>query len=201
MAAGYAPTTRPRPAEPVRAVQARRGAGGDRGLDRRRPARPGEWQGHARDRPHGVAVRAARARLPAQDPRRGREARSPPASRSGSSATSGGPRPTPPTSPTRSSSCSPRMRSAASTTSSTAASRPAPTGPRRPRAGSASRSRSRRCPAATWARASAPPRWGVLAPTPAPRRRAHAAVDGGDGRLRARSRADPRGAAAPAAPR
>ena len=34
---------------------------------------PGEWQGHARDRPHGVAVRAARARLPAQDPRRGRE--------------------------------------------------------------------------------------------------------------------------------
>ena len=34
--------------------------------------------------------------------------------------------------------------------------------------GSAIESRSRRCPASTWQRASTPPRWGVLAPTPLP---------------------------------
>ena len=52
----------------------------------------------------------------------------PPASPCASSATSGGHRPTRPTSPTRSSSCSRRTRSPGSTTSSTACSRRAPTG-------------------------------------------------------------------------
>ncbi len=71
----------------------------DRGV--RRAARR-----RARDRPDGVAVRGARARLPEPHPRCRRACRGPPASRSAPSATSGGPRPTPPTSPTRSSSCS-----------------------------------------------------------------------------------------------
>ena len=92
----------------------------------------------------------------------------PPASRCAPSATSGARRPTPPTSPTRSSSCSPRTRSAGSTTSSTGCSRRGRTGPA---------TSSRRAgidvevvnvPMSTWERPSRPPRWGVLAATPLP---------------------------------
>ena len=68
-AAGTRRPIRPAPAQPVRRLEARPASGCDRrlrGADERRPARP------PRDRPDGLAVRAARARLPAQDPRGGR---------------------------------------------------------------------------------------------------------------------------------
>ena len=88
----------------------------------------------ARDRPDVVAPRPAGQRLPGQDRGRGAACARPPASRCGPSATRSAARPTPRTSPRRSSSCRRgRARRGAgarrrSTTSSTAAARPAPTG-------------------------------------------------------------------------
>ena len=123
----------------------------------------------ARDRPDGLAVRGARARLPEPHPRRRRAGARPPASRSARSATSGGPRPTRPTSPTRSSSCSPTTPIAGIHHLVNGAVRDARRlGPLRRRAAPASTSRSSNVPASTWERPSRPPRWGVLAPTPLP---------------------------------
>ena len=129
-------------------------------------ARPGRG---ARDRPDGLAVRAAGQRLPEQDPRRRRAGARPPASRCASSATSGARRPTPPTSPTRSSSCSPRTRTAGihhlvnglfASRADWARVRRRPGRPRRRGRGGPGR-RPGRAP-------STPPRWGVLAATPLP---------------------------------
>ena len=63
------------PGQPVRRLQGRRRASGGRGV--RRPPRR-----EPRDRPDGLAVRGARARLPEPDPRRRRARAQPPASRS-----------------------------------------------------------------------------------------------------------------------
>ena len=109
----WLPTDPDRARKPVRRIEAEGERLATPGV--RRAARRG-----ARDRPDGVAVRGSRARLPQPHPRCRRACPGRRRARSAPSATSGAPRPTPPTSPTRSSSCSPRTRSPGSTTSSTA---------------------------------------------------------------------------------
>ena len=75
------------------------------GEQRAAAATPASARQGGSDRPDGVALRAARRRLPDEDPRAAERAR-PEASRSGSSATRSARRPTPTTSPRRSSTCS-----------------------------------------------------------------------------------------------
>ena len=152
----------------------------------RSTAAPGAALG---DRPDGLAVRAARPRLPEQDPRGRRACRGRPASRCASSATSGARR------PTRADVADAIVellgrgrRSPASTTSSTACSRRAPTGRATSSAALGSRSRSSNVPMSTWERASTPPRWGVLEPTPLPSGEPLRVVARRDGRLRAAAR-------------
>ncbi len=110
-----------------------------------------------------------------------------PASRCGSSATSGGPRPMPRTSPRPSASCSPTTPSPVATTSSTAVSPRAPTGPPTSLTRLQVATPVVAVPAATWTRASVPPRWGVLAPTPLPSGEPIRPWTAGDGRLRTRA--------------
>ena len=99
------PRRRAEPDQPVRRREGRGRAAGDRGVRGRRRARP------PRDRAHLLAVRPARQRLPGQDRGRGPPGAGRRASRSASSRTRSACPPTRPTSPRRSSSCSPRMRS------------------------------------------------------------------------------------------
>jgi hypothetical protein len=60
---------RPRPDQPVRRVEARRGDGGARGVCDGRPGVPVGGGTRAGDRPDGLALRTARQRLPGEDPR------------------------------------------------------------------------------------------------------------------------------------
>ena len=154
--------TRSRPANPYGASKA---AG--------RTARDGRLRGRAgrgaRDRPDGLAVRVAGARLPEPDPRRRRARRRRPASRSawssrrvGDPDLHGGRR------RRHRRARSPTTRPPASTTSSTACSRRGPTGRATSSAGPASTSSWWTCPPRPGPRPSRPPRWGVLAPTPLP---------------------------------
>ena len=187
---GYAPDDRAAPGNPYGASK----LGGRARGDRRPSATPA--RGTPRDRPDGLAVRAARARLPAQDPRRGRAGAGRRASRSGSSATSGARRPTPPTSPTRSSSCSPRtpiagihhlVNGGIATPADWAAD---VVGAARRR-----RRRSSDVPASTWQRASSRRAGACSTPTPLPSGEPMRPWPDGDGRLRAGPRCE-RGARA-----
>ena len=133
---GYLPDRPGRPGQPVRRIEgggraprARPPSPPDPGPRSGSPGRPGCSGRPGSDFPSRILDAAERARG-------GRRA----AARS--STTSGGRRPTRPTSPTPSSSCWPRTRRPASTTSSTACSRRGPTGRATSSAGRASRSTS-----------------------------------------------------------
>ena len=176
------PTTRPAPANPYGASKLAGERAATEAFDRRRRERA------ARDRPDGLAVRRPGPRLPAQDPRRRR--------------TGGGRRRAAPrrrrrvghadlrraTSPTRSSSSSPRTRIGGHPPPrQRPGSRPAPLWARvRRRRGSGSTSTVDRRPGRRPGRApSTPPRWGVLAPTPLPSGEPLRPWPRRDGRLRA----------------
>ena len=183
---GYAPDRPDRAPERVRPLQARRRAGGDRGLRRGRagPASLGiartAWLfgPPGRDFPHKILDAAAKAladgRAAAGRRRRVGHARRYAADVADAIVELLGAR---------------RAR-AASTTSSTAGSRTRATWARgRPGPARRAARPSSTVPATTWARASVPPRWGVLAADAAPGRRAAAVLARGDGRLRAGPRA------------
>ena len=160
---GYAPDDADRADQPVRRNRSCRARRSPRDAYRDRPRAAGIVRTAWLFGPPGQ-------RLPAQDrrgraTRRGRRRAAPGRRRRVRLA-----RPTPRTSPTRSSSCWPRMRSRASTTSSTPASPRGPTG----RASSSSRLAIdvpiEEVPASTWPRASTPAAWAVLDADAAARR-------------------------------
>ena len=180
-ASAYSPDDPVAPGNPYGASK----LAGERARDRARsPGRPRARASGSPGRPGCSARRAATSRARSSTPPTGPR---PPASRSGSSATSGARPPTRRTSPTRSSSCWPRTRTAGihhlvnglfATRALWAALR------RRPgRAAVERRARPRRPPGSAPSRAAA---LGRPRPDPAAVRRAAPAVARRDGRLRAR---------------
>ena len=177
--AAIAPTTRrARPTPTARRSSAGEQAGDRRPFDGRAPARP-------RDRPDGVAVRAAGPRLPGQDPRRrgagARRRRAAPGRRRrvGHADLRRRCRRRDRRAPRRATPIarhpSPRQRPARDARG---------LGARRLRARPASRSTIEEVPASTWQRASTPAALGRARPRRRSRRRADPAVAGRDGRLR-----------------
>ena len=179
------PTARPtgRPTRPHRAIRTARPSWPASGAASAAFAATGREPRH---RPDGVAVRAAGRDFPsrildaADRARGGRRAAARRRRRVGDADLHA------PTSPRRSSSCSRRTRVAGihHLVNGLFATRADWARDVVGRAGLDGRDRRR--PASTWARPSAPPRWGVLAPTPLPSGEPLRAVARRDGRLRAR---------------